>query len=65
VTVMRQTAKSVATQYKSDIQYGSEPIGKSLITARVDYTVGGKSYTDTYYLDKELTRVVAFKSAEN
>jgi len=65
VTVMRQTAKSVATQYKSDIQYGSEPIGKSLITARVDYTVGGKSYTDTYYLDKELTRIVAFKSAEN
>lgn len=65
VTVMRQTAKSVATQYKSDIRYGSEPIGKSLITARIDYTVGGKSYTDTYYLDKELTRVVAFKSAEN
>lgn len=64
VSAIRQNVKSTATQYKSPIEYGSDDIGKSLVTVRVDYTVGGNSYTDTYYLDKELTSVVAFKSAE-
>lgn len=64
VSAIRQNAQSTATQYKSGIEYGNGSIGKSLVTVRVNYTVGGAVYTDTYYLDKELSRVVAFKSAE-
>lgn len=64
VAVIRQKTTATATQYKGGIEYGSEPVGKSLVILRVDYSVGDKGYTDTYYLDKELTRVVAFMSTE-
>lgn len=64
VVAMRQMAQATAKHYKSDIDYGSQNAGKTLVMARVTYKLNGKDYTDTYYMDKEMTRVVAFKSTE-
>lgn len=64
ITAMRANTKATATQYKSAVSYGKSAVGKTLITARVDYKVGEKPYTDTYYLTPDLTEVVAFKSTE-
>lgn len=64
MVAMRIMAKTTAKHYKSTIDYGSQSVGKTLVMARVTYKLKGKEYTDTYYMDKEITRVVAFKSTE-
>lgn len=64
VTVMRRNTKMYALQYKADIKYGDVPMGKMLIMARVNYSIDNKEYSDTYYMDMELTNIVAFKSIE-
>lgn len=62
-TLRRQMA-ATAAQYKGDIDYGDAPQDGSLIMTSVRYTNGGKSYRDTYYMDRDITNVVAFKSTE-
>jgi len=64
VTVIRQNTKKSALQYKTDISYGKVPMDRMLIMARVNYCINNKEYSDTYYMDMELTNIVAFKSVE-
>ena len=44
------------------IKYADGPASKKLYVARITYTIYGQPYSDTYYLDENLTRVVAFKT---
>lgn len=57
---LRQLAKQAA-RYQGNITYApDEPFHKLIIT-RVKYRLDNEEYSDTYYLDMALTRVVAFK----
>ena len=60
ITAMR--ANAAATQrYQKSIKYAKGAIGQKLYVARITYSINGVEYSDTYYLDDQLTRVVAFK----
>lgn len=61
VTEIR-TFASKSERYRKDIKYPQEAIEKTLIILRVGYRLNGEECSDTYYLDKNLTRVVAFKN---
>lgn len=65
VAIMRQATKATAPQYKKTIDYGTKQAVGNVLLVRVNYKVGEKRFTDTYYLDKEMTDVIAFKSMEN
>ncbi len=65
VNALRQTAKTVAKQYRSNISYGTDKAGASTVFIRASYKNNGKQYADTYYLDSELNTVVAFMSRED
>ena len=58
---MRAHADTIG-RYLKPIKYAEGPIGKKQYVARISYTIDGTEYSDTYYLDENLTRVVAFKS---
>lgn len=57
---LRQQAKR-ASRYQGNIKYAPDQPFKQLITIRVKYYIEEKEYSDTYYLDMDLTRIVAFK----
>ena len=64
---MRTDADTIQ-RYRST-KRGNEPMkyvdaasGKKLFVARIAYTIDGTEYSDTYYLDENLTSVVAFKT---
>lgn len=48
--------------YKKDIKFSQNKEEDKLIILRVKYNTNGKDYHDTYYLDKDMTRVIAIKS---
>lgn len=60
VISLRQQAKR-ARRYQGNIKYAPDQPFKQLITIRVKYYIEEKEYSDTYYLDMDLTRIVAFK----
>lgn len=60
VISLRQQAKR-ASRYQGNIKYAPDQPFKQLITIRVKYYIEEKEYSDTYYLDMDLTRIVAFK----
>ena len=60
VISLRQQAKR-ASRYQGIIKYAPDQPFKQLITIRVKYYIEEKEYSDTYYLDMDLTRIVAFK----
>ncbi len=60
VISLRHQAKR-ASRYQGNIKYAPDQPFKQLITTRVRYYIEEKEYSDTYYLDMDLTRVVAFK----
>lgn len=64
VNAMRSAVKTAATQYRHDIVYPSGGVGDCLVMVRVAYKLGEKRYNDTFYLNTQLTDVVAFKSTE-
>ena len=57
---LRQEAKR-AIRYKPGIKYAPDYPFKKLMVTRVKYKLKDEECSDTYYLDMELTRVVAFK----
>jgi hypothetical protein len=61
VNILRKTAENIP-HYKQNIKYTPGEIGNKLIITRVTYSIDTQKYQDTYYLDAELTRVVAFKN---
>lgn len=65
VNAMRQTAKTMAKQYKATISYNTDKAGASTVFIRATYKNDGKQYADTYYLDSNLNTVVAFMSRED
>ena len=60
IVSLRQLAKQ-GTRYQSTIRYAPDEPFKKLIVTRVRYELDDQEYSDTYYLDMDLTRVVAFK----
>ena len=60
VISLRQQARR-ASRYQGNIKYAPDQPFKQLITIRVKYYIEEKEYSDTYYLDMDLTRIVAFK----
>ena len=44
------------------MKYADAASGKKLFVARIAYTIDSTEYSDTYYLDENLTSVVAFKT---
>ena len=65
VNALRQSAKTMAKQYKANISYDTDKASASTVFIRVSYKNNGKQYADTYYLDCELSAVVAFMSRED
>lgn len=56
-------AANRSPQYKHGIIYNATSVvGRQLIIARVHYKIGEKKFRDTYYLDENVTAVVAFKN---
>ncbi|MBR1395649.1 MAG: hypothetical protein IJ559_08335 [Prevotella sp.] len=62
ICVMRTNADTIHRYSAKPIKYDESPIGRKLYVARITYTIYGAEYSDTYYLDEQLTHVVAFKS---
>ena len=60
VSRLRANADTIR-RYAKSIKYADGPAGKKLFVARINYSIDGLDYSDTYYLDENLTRVVAFK----
>jgi hypothetical protein len=60
VISLRQQAKR-ASRYQGNIKYAPDQPFKQLITIRAKYYIEEKEYSDTYYLDMDLTRIIAFK----
>lgn len=60
VISLRQQAKR-SSRYQGTIKYAPDEPFKKLIVTRVRYELDDQECSDTYYLDMDLTRVVAFK----
>ncbi len=60
IVSLRQQARQ-AMRYQPAIKYAPDEPFKKLIITRVKYNLDDKEFSDTYYLDMALTRVVAFK----
>ena len=58
---MRANADTIQ-RYQKSIKYADGAISKKLFIARIEYTVSGEKYSETYYLDDQISRVVAFKT---
>ncbi len=65
VNALRQSAKTMAKQYKANISYDTDKASASTVFIRATYKNNGKQYADTYYLNSELSAVVAFMSRED
>ena len=61
INLMRTKADTIQ-RYKKAIKYADGDAGQKLYVARITYSINDVEYSDTYYLDDKLTRVVAFKS---
>lgn len=61
IATMRTNADTIS-RYRKPMKYADGPTGKKLYYARVAYTLDGEEYSETFYLDEHLTRVVAFKT---
>lgn len=59
VTAMRKAANT-SKVYKKNIIY-KEYTGNNMIMSRINYKLDNKDYSDTYYLNSELTHIIAFK----
>ena len=61
ILAIRANADTIQ-RYKKPIKYAEGSIGGKLYVARIAYTIYGVEFSDTYYLDDQITRVIAFKS---
>ena len=61
ILAMRANADTIK-RYVKLVKYAEGSFGGKLYVARITYTIDGVEYSDTYYLDDQLSRVVAFKS---
>ncbi len=62
ISLMRTNADTIKRYVQKPIKYAPGGMGRMLYVARISYTIYGQEFSDTYYLDEQLTRVVAFKS---
>ena len=61
ISRMRANADTIK-RYRKVIRYADGAPTRKLFIARITYTIDTTEYSDTYYLDELLTRVVAFKA---
>lgn len=64
ITAMRRNVSTAAPQYRANISYAPGPAGSVVMHTRANYKIGSKEFCDTYYFDRNLTRVVGFSSME-
>jgi len=62
VAKMRANADTIQRFKTKQIKYTDGSKGKKVFVARIKYTIHDAEYSDTYYLDDQLTHVIAFKS---
>ena len=62
IQAMRANADTILRYSAKPIKYDESPARRKLYVARITYTIHGAEYSDTYYLDEQLSHVVAFKS---
>lgn len=60
IVSLRQEARQ-SKRYRPDVKYAPDEPFKKLILTRVKYNIEEQECSDTYYLDMDLTRVIAFK----
>lgn len=60
INILRADSKQ-SDRYRNDIRYADSRQEKVLKMLRVKYTLGTDECSDTYYLDKSLTKVIAVK----
>ena len=58
---MRANADTIK-RYQKSVKYAEGTAGTKFFIARIKYTINGTEYSDTYYLDDQITRVIAFKT---
>ncbi len=58
---MRANADTIK-RYQKSITYANSAPGKKLYVTRINYFFDNEKYSDTYYLDENLTNIVAFKT---
>ena len=61
INLMRTNADTIQ-RYQKSIKYVEGNAGKKLYVARITYSIYDVEYSDTYYLNEQLTHVMAFKS---
>ena len=61
IRLMRTNADTIQ-RYQKAIKYAETGTGQKLYVARITYSIDDVKYSDTYYLNDQLTHVVAFKS---
>ena len=59
---MRANADTVQRYDTKRIKYADGPKEGKLFVARIKYSINGDDYSETYYLDDQLTHVIAFKT---
>lgn len=62
VIQMLRTNADTIKRYKSPIKYDDAPMGNTIFTARITYSINNKKFCDTYYLNQHLDGVIALKS---
>lgn len=60
INILRADSKQ-SERYRNDIRYADNKQDKSLKILRVKYMLGTEECSDTYYLDKNLTNIIAIK----
>ena len=61
INLMHTNADTIQ-RYPKSIKYAEGATGQKLYLARITYSINDAEYSDTYYLDEQLTHVVAFKT---
>ena len=61
IRLMRTNADTIQ-RYQHPLKYADVSTEKMLYVVRITYSVYDTEYSDTYYLNSQLTDVVAFKS---
>ena len=62
IALMRTNADTIERYVQKPIKYAPGGVGRMLYVARISYTIYGQEYSETHYLDEQLSRVVAFKT---
>lgn len=62
IILRMRTNADTTKRYQKPIKYDEGEACKKFFTVRIKYTINDTEYSETHYLDDQLSRVVAFKT---